>query len=89
MNRAIRYIPYVLSQTAGAPGKSTGKGGEEPGGASEYHQRRKAALGRAAGQEAYMGMMILALSMRHSVERPATRMGGDTKDLWSDLSTAV
>ena len=32
--------------------------------------------GRAAGQEAYMGMMILASAMRHSVGRPAMGMEG-------------
>ena len=32
-------------------------------------------------------MMILALAMRHSVERPATRMGGGTKILWSGFAS--
>lgn len=37
-------------------------------------------LGRAVGHEAQTGTMILALAMRHSVERPAIRMGGGTND---------
>lgn len=57
------------------PGKEAGKPGEK----SEHHQRRKAAPGRAAGEYADTGMMILALAMRHCVERPATGMGGGTK----------
>ena len=35
-------------------------------------------LGKAAGHETYAEMMILALTMRHSVGRPATGMGGGT-----------
>ena len=54
------------------------KGGQAPGGRSEQSQRRKAAYGTAAGDEARTGMMILALAMRHSVGRPATGMGGGT-----------
>lgn len=55
------------------------KGGRTPGGWSEHGQRRKAALGTAAGDEAYAGL-ILASAMRHSVGRPATGMGGGTKN---------
>ena len=36
--------------------------------------------GTAAGHELHMGMMILASAMRHSVGRPATGMGGGTKN---------
>ena len=54
------------------------KGGRTPGGRSEHGQRRKAAYGTAAGDEAHTGMMILASAMRHSVGRPATGMGGGT-----------
>ena len=56
------------------------KGGQTPGGRSEHGQRRKAAVGTSAGHEAHPGMMILALAMRHSVERPATGMEGGTKN---------
>ena len=54
------------------------KGGQAPGGRSEHGQRRKVAYGTAAGDEARIGMMILASAMRHSVGRPATGMGGGT-----------
>ena len=41
------------------------------------------AFGRAVGEDMRMGE-ILALAMRHSVGRPAIRMGGGTvKNLWS------
>ena len=41
------------------------------------------ACGKAVGQDMRMGE-ILALAMRHSVGRPATRIGGGTiKNLWS------
>ena len=33
LNKAIRYVPYVLSQAAGTQGSSTGKGGIRPEGA--------------------------------------------------------
>ena len=56
------------------------KGGQAPGGRSEHGQRRKAAHGTAAGDEPHTGMMILASAMRHSVGRPATGMGGGTKN---------
>ena len=55
------------------------KGGRTPGGRSEHGQRRKAAQGTAAGHETYAGL-ILASAMRHSVGRPATGMGGGTKN---------
>ena len=63
------------------------KGGQAPGGRSEHGQRRKAAYGTAAGDEAHTGMMILASAMRHSVGRPATGMGGGTKILWSGFAS--
>ena len=56
------------------PGRE-GTGREEP---SEHDQRRKAAPGRAAGDYARMGMMILASAMRHSIGRPAMGMEGGT-----------
>lgn len=40
-------------------------------------------FGRAVGQDAHMGMMILALATRHRVERPAMSMEGGTIILWS------
>ena len=82
VNRAIRYVPYMWSRTAGAPGDLPAKGGQRAGRKSEPHQRRKA-VWQAAGHKAYTGIMILALAMRHSVGRPATRMGGGTYILWS------
>lgn len=80
LNRAIRYILYARSQAAGTQGESPVKGGQAPGGRSEHGQRRKAAYGTAAGDEPHTGMMILASAMRHSVGRPATGMGGGTKN---------
>ena len=44
VNRAIRYILYARSQTAGTQGASPVKGGRTPGGRSEQGQRRKAAM---------------------------------------------
>ena len=56
------------------------KGGETAGGWSEIDQSRTAADGNAAGHEAHTGMMILALTMSHIVGRPATEIGGGTKN---------
>ena len=44
LNRAIGYILYVRSQTAGTQGYSPVKGGQTPGGRSEQGQRRKVAM---------------------------------------------
>ena len=37
-------------------------------------------LGKAIGDYAHTGTMILALATRHRVERPAISMGGGTKN---------
>lgn len=43
-------------------------------------------FGKAVGQDAHAGMMILALATRHRVERPAISMEGGTKVLWSGFA---
>jgi hypothetical protein len=45
--------------------------------------------GKDAGHEAHIGIMILALAMRHSVGRPAHGNGGRYETLWSGLPAAV
>ena len=44
VNRAIRYILYARSRTAGTLGGSPEEGGRTQGGRSEQGQRRKAAM---------------------------------------------
>ena len=46
----------------------------------------QSSYGKAAGQETHMEK-ILASAMRHSVGRPAMRMGGGTLDLWSGFAS--
>ena len=46
----------------------------------------KSSYGKAAGHDLQRGIMILALAMGHTVERPAIRMGGGTKILWSGFA---
>ena len=45
----------------------------------------KSSRDNAAGQDLYVGTMILALAVRHRAERPAIRMEGGTLTLWSGL----
>ena len=40
----------------------------------------QSSYGKAAGHAPHTGIMILASAMRHSVGRPATGMGGGTKN---------
>lgn len=78
LNRAIKYIPYVLSRAAGAPGRSSPKGGA---GREDGANNTSAASGptaRVVGHDTHTGMMILALATRHRVERPAMGMEGGT-----------
>ena len=63
------------------------KGGEAAGGWSENDQGRTAADGNAVGHEARTGIMILALTMSHIVGRPATRIGGGTKNPMERLAS--
>ena len=45
--------------------------------------------GYTVSDELYAEIMILALAMRHSVERPAIRMGGGTNSYEATLLVAV
>ena len=45
--------------------------------------------GYTVSDELYAEIMILALAMRHSVERPAIRMGGGTNSYEATLPVAV
>ena len=78
LNRAIKYIPYVLSRAAGAPRRSSLKGGAGREDRANNTSAASSHKARAAGHDTHTGMMILALATRHRVERPATRMGGGT-----------
>lgn len=78
LNRAIKYIPYVLSRAAGAPRGSSLKGGAGREDRANNTSAASSHKARAVGHDTHTGMMILALATRHRVERPATRMGGGT-----------
>ena len=56
---------------------------------SEQHHIVAGGVGYTVSHELYAGIMILALAMRHSVERPATRMGGGTNSYEATLPVAV
>lgn len=49
----------------------------------------KSSYGKAAGHDLQRGIMILALAMGHTVERPAIRMEGGTKTYEAALPAAV
>ena len=78
LNRAIKYVPYVSSRAAGAPRGSSPKGGAGREDRASNTSAASSHKAKAVGHDTHTGMMILALTTRHRVERPATRMGGGT-----------
>lgn len=65
------------------------KGGEGHGEAERTPPAPQAAPGRAVGHKAYMGIMILALAVRHRAERPAMSMEGGTRSYGAASPAAI
>lgn len=62
------------------------KGGPS-GGNGAINTYTASSSGKAVAVNYIQGMMILALAMGHTVERPAMGMGGGTKILWSSFAS--
>ena len=62
------------------------KGGRYGEGRSDQH-RTASDFGEATGHEPHTGIMILALAMGHTVERPVMGMGGGTINPMEQLAS--
>ena len=87
-NRAIRYIPYVSSRTAGAPGSPTGKGGENREGRSEHHQRRRQ-LWQGCGPRSTYGYNDTCVGYASQRRTPRHQHGGRHVDPMERQPAAV
>lgn len=86
LNRAIKYIPYVLSRAAGAPGRSSPKGGAGREDGANQHQRRKRPHGKGCRPRHAYGYDDTCAGYTSQSRAPRHGNGGRHVNLWSDLA---